>query len=346
MKKQAQISKEDAKLLLQSHPLVSHLWLASSADIQELAVRLPDPSYSDSFNWPSYQSTKAMEVLNDKSQKARIDFVKEVIPEESVLEVALSSEQESKHPELEQETEVEIAAELDVVVEKENKNQVEVITAIQENELNVEQKKEEFIPEEFEEAVIKSNENPSIILNTDASDREPNLKTNLLQESAISKTGVKSDSKFKKRKGRKLVKSTEIDAELEDSSKIEQNDMEVFVVIPEVSKPEKQSKRISKNLDFYAWLEELNLETNPKHRKKAERSQKTLIKKDVLPVDETRKAVESSLKLGEEIVSETLAKLLARQGHKEEAIEMYQKLASKYPEKGTTFAAAIQKLKS
>ncbi|MFZ1256829.1 MAG: hypothetical protein WAR77_10765, partial [Saprospiraceae bacterium] len=69
MKKQAQISKEDAKLLLQSHPLVSHLWLASSADIQELAVRLPDPSYSDSFNWPSYQFTKAMEVLNDKSQK-------------------------------------------------------------------------------------------------------------------------------------------------------------------------------------------------------------------------------------------------------------------------------------
>ena len=57
-------------------------------------------------------------------------------------------------------------------------------------------------------------------------------------------------------------------------------------------------------------------------------------------------SAENSLRLGAAIVSETLAKLLVRQGHKEDAIAMYEKLIQKYPQKETTFAAAIEKLKS
>lgn len=57
-------------------------------------------------------------------------------------------------------------------------------------------------------------------------------------------------------------------------------------------------------------------------------------------------AAEQSTVLGDAVVSETLARLLARQGHAADAIAMYEKLMEKYPGKRANFAAAIEKLKS
>ena len=45
------------------------------------------------------------------------------------------------------------------------------------------------------------------------------------------------------------------------------------------------------------------------------------------------------------IVSETLAKILIRQGKKEKAIEVYKKLIWKFPQKKVYFAAQIEELK-
>ena len=54
---------------------------------------------------------------------------------------------------------------------------------------------------------------------------------------------------------------------------------------------------------------------------------------------------EKSVSEKEEVVSETLAKLMARQGHREKAISMYERLIVANPEKSAIFAAAIQELK-
>lgn len=123
----------------------------------------------------------------------------------------------------------------------------------------------------------------------------------------------------------------------------------------EVNKLEKQQRKKSKeqvvnkaesqnmdsNLDFYHWLSSLADHSIEKE---------AVGKKPPKPKASPRKSAssslaENSLVLGEEIVSETLAKLLARQGHKEEAIAMYEKLILKFPQKERTFAAAIEKLK-
>ena len=54
---------------------------------------------------------------------------------------------------------------------------------------------------------------------------------------------------------------------------------------------------------------------------------------------------EESLKAQEDTGSETLANILALQGHKDKAIAMYEKLKLQIPEKSTFFAAQIEKLK-
>jgi hypothetical protein len=52
-----------------------------------------------------------------------------------------------------------------------------------------------------------------------------------------------------------------------------------------------------------------------------------------------------SIEENDDILSETLARLVAAQGKKEKAIKIYQKLMLKYPQKSNTFAAQIEKLR-
>lgn len=59
------------------------------------------------------------------------------------------------------------------------------------------------------------------------------------------------------------------------------------------------------------------------------------------PDESARKSIEEN----EGIVSETLARLVAAQGKKEKAIEIYQKLMLKNPQKSSYFAAQIEKLR-
>lgn len=113
----------------------------------------------------------------------------------------------------------------------------------------------------------------------------------------------------------------------------------------EVKKRKKTKKSVENPLDFYSWLSSMNPEDHEIPIQKP-------LRKAIEGKTERKKASKSSKsKAGkasgsEEAVSETLAKLLARQGHRTQAISMYKKLMKKFPQKELTFAAAIKKLKS
>ena len=93
-------------------------------------------------------------------------------------------------------------------------------------------------------------------------------------------------------------------------------------------------------------------------KRKSKKSKKKKLKKEV-PVSKIQKkkkqekkkkkgvpVAEKSLKENKDIVSETLANILASQGSNEKAIEMFEKLSLIIPEKSSYFADRIKKLKN
>jgi len=62
-------------------------------------------------------------------------------------------------------------------------------------------------------------------------------------------------------------------------------------------------------------------------------------------LDRAREMAAQSLAMDESLISETLAKVYVIQGKKEKAIEIYQRLIEKMPEKSAYFSAQIKKLK-
>lgn len=71
-------------------------------------------------------------------------------------------------------------------------------------------------------------------------------------------------------------------------------------------------------------------------------------KRSPLPPEKgiAQQLAERSVSENKDVISETLARLLAKQGHKEKALAMYQRLCLAFPEKSAYFAAEIEKLKN
>ena len=63
------------------------------------------------------------------------------------------------------------------------------------------------------------------------------------------------------------------------------------------------------------------------------------------PRSVAQELAERSVAENKDVISETLARLLAKQGYRDKAIAMYERLGLAFPEKSSFFAAEIDKLK-
>lgn len=102
--------------------------------------------------------------------------------------------------------------------------------------------------------------------------------------------------------------------------------------------------------DFISWLtnlDEANQEpgsASEKKKKKKEVSKSS--KKKNKAKKEAKRLAKQSVQKKRVVATETLAELLARQGHHQDAVDMYERLCLIYPEKKSIFAARIETIKS
>lgn len=102
--------------------------------------------------------------------------------------------------------------------------------------------------------------------------------------------------------------------------------------------------------EFSKWLlnQELEAPEEPKETpklKKEEKKKKAKKKKKKSKKSKLQKLIDHSLVEREELVTETYADLVATQGHTAKAIELYERLMLKFPEKSSYFARKIDEIK-
>lgn len=122
---------------------------------------------------------------------------------------------------------------------------------------------------------------------------------------------------------------------------------------------EKEVQEIQKKVD--SKIEEQSANSQPKASKKPRRTNQIEIIEKFIADDpridvQKRAAAESeqkqedlaekSLKSQDTFITETMAKLMLKQGKSKKAIDIYQKLGLKFPEKSAYFASQIEKVKS
>lgn len=322
-----EISVDDIKSLIKKSPYNENLrlLLAKKLTLESEIVDL------DSINNAAMYSTdraKLHQVLYDYDEKDKdtptlhteTDPITTETEEESLSE---NIELKNEEPEIES------------VIDKQDKEVIQ----IQEIALSEDQSTETIeTAESFEEEKkIELDLESTISTNLDVEHKEQN---EVKEEEIINSEKEHIIEKKKKKRKKKKIKVFYVD----DEHSIEQMEKELIQesndVIPKAKK--------QKDIKFYEWLSgldknpissESNIPNPDTETTKNKSKSKSKDKKKKKEKKKSKKAKKLS------IISETLASLLVKQGHKKKAIKMYKELSLKNPEKNSYFAAQIDKLK-
>ncbi|MDQ3142658.1 MAG: hypothetical protein M3Q56_10485 [Bacteroidota bacterium] len=285
----------------------AHVIGESVLSLEEQKILLPDLMFSSNSAWYQIKLDKPSFDNQDTISVATEDNFPETAAEVDILQEPTEIVQHEP-------------------VEKDVPNKVEIATTIS----------EEVIPSEAEKSPVEqqTTKEEDIVMPT-FSNSEQIVEISSIEKIENNKTGLDLPAEESNTVENIAVSSgDDINAEIKEFEKLD--------------------------VGFYTWLETMSM-TGPKKpstnippppKSASEHKPEPIVgkpkiksRKDTKSSVTPHKSIEESTQLGQDVISETLAALLASQGHKENAVKMYRKLAEKFPEKSTTFADLIKKIK-
>lgn len=96
---------------------------------------------------------------------------------------------------------------------------------------------------------------------------------------------------------------------------------------------------------FAVWMSGFNPPVLENQKQQQPRNAPLPVEEPHSPTLSAQELAERSVAENKDVISETLARLLAKQGYRDKAINMYERLRLAFPEKSAYFAAEIEKLK-
>ena len=252
-----------------------------------------------------------------------------------------------------------VATEVDAVVQQSAELElVDIETSLESKKRNKEAKQLKNIQFEDKEPNIQDSESEP-----KKSERE-NIKFievgpfNLSNKSKV-KSKKQDKSKAKKQKGSKKKKQAEksnVKTEIKTKKKKKQRTAKKKTTIKKVQKKKTVKENVAQELDYSSWLDSLRstkelLEGQTSLKKKTTKKKPKASKKSIKKARKQNKKgklqdkIDRSLQRNTNIYTETLAHLMEKQGHKKQAVEIYEQLMINNPEKSDYFANRIQKLK-
>ncbi|HRH99660.1 MAG TPA: tetratricopeptide repeat protein [Saprospiraceae bacterium] len=333
-------NKEDAKLGIIRFPLFAYYWKQSETELSHtVALNVPDPMFlvcdiDEQLSNENMNSEIIENSTNNNSLKNFSDEQTESAKEEAQNEIQNGVQNETQNNE----------------VTSDQINQA-ILPKIENSKAQSEELESQF--SSFQD-VIQENESYTVFHDFNSgSSEDGNAREDLNEIEVLESTSVKENTKDMRKKAKSgskkkgeqaLSKANDKKSKLRIKAKSNEKQTKTKAKTSVVHQSPKVVQEDSEQ-NFCNWLISLDASTSGAKKLKPIKESRKPAKKPKSKSTEVDPAIRESAILGKAVASETLAQVLYSQGHKEEAIEMLEKLLAQNPEKSSTFAALIEKIK-
>jgi len=329
--------------------------IVSEESIEENLISVVDDLHDESFEAPSESFEEKIEVpelieeeeIIIEKQAEPIELIIETpevevvdIQEEAIIENVIQSEISDSTEVIQEEPNIEEIIQSEILDSTESIQEESIQSEIPDSTIDVQEEVVNEILEEPTIEILESTEEPAIVIQEEP--KEVIAVSELIEPEPVFDTSSVAPI---------FIKDIPLEIELSsnDSEELQPTPKQSFSSWLKQLKSPTNTVKEAKEIIVEKPKKESKKESKKERKKEAKNTSKKSSKKKEKKSKKEKKGkakeiAKKSITERGDIISETLAELLATQGYKEKAIKMYGKLSHYYPEKSKLFKAKINEL--